>query len=153
MSQIKASQLQEILSQDSNAKDSVEMQSDKLVKSSKLDRLGVLVTGFCALHCLLLPVLLPILPLIASSFVSAAWFERLILSFSILLGFVALFIGFHKYHRQLYPLYSLALGGLIYWNKDIFGHSFEPLTIAVGACLIIGAHIANLKLCKSCKRC
>ncbi len=121
--------------------------------NSKLDRLGVWITSLCALHCLLLPILIPLAPLIASSFVASAWFERAILSFSILIGFAALFIGFHKYHRQLYPIYSLTLGGLIYWNKGMFGDQYEPFTIAIGALLIIAAHIANLRLCKKCKKC
>jgi len=77
----------------------------------------------------------------------------MILTFSILVGFAALFVGFHKYHRQLYPLYSLALGGLIYWNKDIFGHEYEPFTIAIGAFLIVAAHVTNMRLCSNCKTC
>lgn len=123
------------------------------INNSKLDRLGVWITSVCALHCLLLPILIPLAPLVASSFVAEAWFERVILSASILVGFAALFIGFHQYHRQLYPIYSLTLGALIYWNKHAFGEAFEPLTIAVGATFIIGAHIANLRLCKKCKQC
>lgn len=118
-----------------------------------LDRLGVWITSLCAIHCLLLPILLPLAPLIASSFVASAWFERVILSASILVGFAALFIGFHKYHRQLYPLYSLTLGGLIYWNKHMFGEAYEPITIGVGALFIISAHLVNLRLCKKCKQC
>ena len=45
------------------------------------------------------------------------------------------------------------MGGLIYWNKDIFGHHYEPLTIGVGAILIIAAHFINLKLCRECTDC
>lgn len=121
--------------------------------NSKLDRFGVWLTSLCALHCLLLPILIPLAPLIASSFVADVWFERVILSASILVGFAALFIGFQKYHRQLYPIYSLVLGALIYWNKHMFGEAYEPITIAVGAFLIIGAHLANLRLCKKCNSC
>lgn len=122
-------------------------------KNLVLDRLGVWVSSLCALHCLLLPLLLPIAPLVASSVFAEQWFERMILSFSILVGFAALFVGFHKYHRQMYPLYSLVLGALIYWNKNIFGHEYEPFTIAIGAVLIVAAHYTNMRLCKSCKVC
>lgn len=121
--------------------------------NKKLNRLGVWLTSLCALHCLLLPILIPLAPLIASNFVASEWFERIILSSSILIGFAALFIGFHQYHRQLYPIYSLVLGALIYWNKHMFGEAYEPITIAVGALLIIAAHLANLRLCKKCKTC
>lgn len=129
-------------------------ESSLLVKnSSKLDRLGIWITSLCALHCLLLPIFISFAPLIASTFVAEAWFERTILSFSILIGFAALFIGFSKYHRQLYPIYSLTLGALIYWNKDIFGHDFEPFILGIGALFIIVAHFANLRLCRQCKKC
>jgi hypothetical protein len=130
-----------------------QVESSPKTSNVMLDKLGIWVSSLCALHCLLLPLLLPIAPLIASSVFAEQWFERSILSFSILVGFAALFVGFHKYHRQLYPLYSLALGGLIYWNKDIFGHEFEPITIGIGALLIIVAHVTNLRLCKSCQTC
>lgn len=118
-----------------------------------LDKLGIWASSLCALHCLLLPILIPLLPFIASLFFAQAWFEKTILSMSMIVGFCALFIGFYKYHRQIYPLYSLFLGGLIYWNKDIFGESYEPFTIAAGAFLIIVAHITNMRLCKSCQSC
>lgn len=123
------------------------------LNNSVLDRLGVWVSAMCALHCLLLPMLLPVLPLLASSFVAEHWFERSILTISIVIGFVALFIGFKQYHRQIYPMYSLSVGALIFWNKDIFGHAYEPFTVALGAAFIIAAHLVNLRLCRQCKSC
>lgn len=126
---------------------------ESLASTGLLDKVGIWISSICALHCLLIPVLLPIAPLVASSFVAESWFERSILSFSILIGFAALFVGFHKYHKQLYPIYSLVLGGVIYWNKDIFGHEYEPFTIAIGALLIIAAHVINLRLCRQCQSC
>ena len=118
-----------------------------------LDKLGVWVSAMCAVHCLLLPLLLPVLPILASTFIAEHWFERGILTISIVIGFAALFIGFKQYHRQIYPMYSLSLGALIYWNKDIFGHAYEPFTIAAGAAFIIAAHLVNLRLCRQCKSC
>lgn len=118
-----------------------------------MDKLGIWISGLCALHCLFLPLLLPAIPLLAGSFFAQAWFERLILSLSILIGLTALTIGYFRYHRQLYPIYALLAGGLIYWQKDVFGHDYEPITIAIGAALIIAAHLMNLRLCRACKIC
>ncbi|WP_099035676.1 MerC domain-containing protein [Lacimicrobium alkaliphilum] len=118
-----------------------------------LDRMGIWASSLCALHCLLLPILIPLIPYIGASFVAQDWFERSILTTSMIIGFWALLSGFYRYHRQIYPLYSLVLGGLIYWNKDMFGEAYEPFTIAVGALLIIAAHIINFKLCRSCQQC
>jgi hypothetical protein len=143
----------DILEAETNAMVSVQAVVEPETQNVFVDRVGIWMSSMCALHCLLLPILLPIAPLVASSVFAEVWFERMILTFSILVGFAALFVGFHKYHRQLYPLYSLALGGLIYWNKDMFGHEYEPFTIAIGAFLIIAAHVTNIRLCKSCKTC
>ncbi|GGO65784.1 MerC domain-containing protein [Bowmanella pacifica] len=122
-------------------------------RNNLLDKMGIWASSLCALHCLLLPVLITLLPFIGASIFAGVWFERIILSVSLIIGFWALLSGFYRYHRQIYPIYSLALGGLIYWNKDIFGHDYEPFTIAVGAMLIIAAHMVNLKLCQSCRQC
>ena len=118
-----------------------------------LDKMGIWTSSLCALHCLLLPILVPLLPYVGATFFADSWFERSILTVSLMIGFWALLSGFYRYHRQLYPLYSLVLGGLIYWNKDMFGEAYEPFTIAVGAVLIIAAHIINLRLCQSCRQC
>lgn len=122
-------------------------------KKSIKDRLGIWASSLCALHCLLLPILIPVLPFVSASFFAQDWFEKTILSLSMIIGFWALLSGFYRYHRQLYPLYSLLLGGLIYWNKDMFGEAYEPFTIAIGALLIVAAHVVNINLCKSCSSC
>jgi hypothetical protein len=120
---------------------------------AKLDRLGIWVSSLCALHCLALPLLVPLLPLIGSSFFAQVWFERAILSFSLIVGAVALLNGALRYHGKFYPLGLLFSGGVIYWFKDIFGHHYEPFTIAIGAMLIVAGHWVNMRLCRQCKCC
>merc|ERR1712137_139935 len=61
-----------------------------------LDRLGIWISSLCALHCLAIPLL----PLLASSMFGQTWFERTILSLSILIGSVALIIGAVRYHGK-----------------------------------------------------
>lgn len=122
-------------------------------KDKLLDRVGIWTSSLCALHCLLLPILIPLVPLVAGTFFAEAWFERTILSLSMIIGFWALLSGYQRYHRRLYPLFSLLLGGLIYWNKDMFGEAFEPITITIGAMLIVASHVINLRLCQSSKAC
>lgn len=118
-----------------------------------LDRLGIALTSLCALHCILLPVLLPVLPLLGVSIFADDSFERAFLIGTLALGAVALFSGFHRYHRKLYPFYSLALGGVIYWHKDALGETWEPLVITIGAILVMAAHWMNIRLCNSCQGC
>ncbi len=66
-----------------------------------LDRMGIWASSLCALHCLLLPILIPLIPYIGASFVAQDWFERSILTISMIIGFWALLSGFYRYHRQI----------------------------------------------------
>ncbi|QCZ94769.1 MerC domain-containing protein [Salinimonas iocasae] len=113
---------------------------------SKLDKLGIWISSLCAVHCLSLPVLVPLLPLVSSTFFAQTWFERTILLFSMLIGAIALISGAVRFHGQYYPVAIISAGGLIYWHKNFLGEQFEPFTIAAGAMLIVLAHVINMRL-------
>jgi phosphoglycerol transferase MdoB-like AlkP superfamily enzyme len=117
------------------------------------DKVGITVTSLCAIHCIMLPIILPVLPLLGLSVGHNHAFERVMLLVTIVLGFIALFIGFHRYHRKLYPFYSLFLGVFIYWQRDVWGHEYEHAVLIVGASLVVLAHVMNMRLCNSCKSC
>lgn len=117
------------------------------------DKIGITVTSLCAIHCIMLPVILPVLPLLGLSAAHNHAFERIVLLVTMVLGFITLFIGFQRYHRKLYPFYSLFLGGFIYWQKDVWGHQYEHAVLMVGAAFVILAHIMNMRLCNHCHSC
>jgi len=118
-----------------------------------LDRIGITATSLCALHCILLPVLLPALPLLGLSFLADHAWEHVFLILTAILGTVALFSGFKRYHRRLYPFYLLFLGIAVYWQKHDFSEANHPYIILIGASLIVAAHWLNIKLCNNCKEC
>ncbi len=120
---------------------------------TKLDKLGIWISSLCALHCLALPVIVSLLPLVGSSFFAQAWFERAILTGSIIIGAVALISGAARYHGRYYPLALLVAGGVIYWNKGFFGEEIEPLAVTLGAALIVAGHWINMRLCRQCRCC
>ena len=117
-----------------------------------LDRIGITATSLCALHCILLPILLPLLPLVGLSFLADHAWEHVFLILTAALGFTALFSGFRRYHRRLYPLVMLFVGVIVYWVKHDFSTSIQPLFILVGTSLIVSAHYINIRLCSSSKR-
>ncbi|GHG65829.1 hypothetical protein GCM10010919_13470 [Alishewanella longhuensis] len=117
------------------------------------DKFGIMITSLCAIHCILLPVILPVLPLLGLNAAHNHAFEGFVLLFTMVLGFITLFIGFHRYHRKLYPFYALFLGGFIYWQRDVWGHEYEHFVLIVGAVLVVGAHIMNMRLCNQCNGC
>lgn len=118
-----------------------------------LDRIGITATSLCALHCILLPILLPMLPLVGLSFLADHTWEHIFLLMTAALGTIALFSGFKQYHKRLYPFYLLYLGVALYWMKHNFSSEFELFFIIGGASLMIAAHFINIKLCNSCRKC
>ena len=118
-----------------------------------LDRIGITATSLCALHCILLPVILPALPLLGIGFLADHMWEHVFLIVTAVLGTIAMFSGFKRYHKKLYPFYLLMLGVVIYWQKHDFSEALQPFFIMIGATLIVAAHIINIKLCNSCKQC
>ena len=91
------------------------------------------------------------LPLVGAEFIGSHIFEDSILILTMVLGFIALYSGFKRYHQQLYPFVMLFAGGFIYWQKHYFGHDYEPYIVAVGATLVVAAHVVNMKLCRKDK--
>lgn len=120
---------------------------------SLFDKVGITITSLCAIHCIMLPVLLPVLPLLGLSFMHNHAFENIVLLTTMVLGFITLFIGFHRYHRKLYPFYSLFLGGFIYWQKAAWGAEYEHTILIIGAILVVLAHVMNMRLCNQCTSC
>lgn len=118
-----------------------------------LDKLGITAASLCALHCLLLPILLPALPLLGLSFLADHVWEHVFLLVTAVLGSFAILSGFKHYHKRLYPLYLLLIGVFVYWIKHDFSEESQPIFILIGASLIVGAHVINLKLCNNCKQC
>lgn len=112
-----------------------------------LDKAGIIIAVLCALHCLLVPVVLPTLALVGLSFLGFEIFERIILSISLLVGGIAVIMGM-RHHASWTPLWFLILGGVMYFNKNALGHHIEPLLILTGATFIVIAHILNLHLCR-----
>jgi hypothetical protein len=107
-----------------------------------LDRIGITATSLCALHCILLPILLPMLSLLGLSFLADHTWEHIFLLMTALLGTVA-----------LYPFALLYLGLGLYWLKHNFSSQLELFFIIIGASFIISAHFINIKLCNSFKEC
>lgn len=118
------------------------------IAKNLLDKIGIAVTSLCAIHCLLLPFLLPLLPMFGAEFLANELYEDILLISTMILGSFALYSGYKRYHNRLYPFVMLYVGGIIYWQKHFHGETLEPVIIAVGAGLVVLAHIVNMKLCR-----
>lgn len=118
-----------------------------------LDKMGITVTSLCALHCISMPFLLPLLPLLGLSFVGNEAFEMSLFTITIALGFSALSAGYFRYHQRLYPLIFLMIGFVIYLAKLWVGMENEPVFVVLSASFIVTSHVLNMKLTQTHSNC
>ena len=115
-----------------------------LLIRDRLDRVGVLLSGLCALHCVLGLVLVSLLGLGGGLLLSPA-IHRVGLALAIVVGMLTLGVGLLR-HGRLGPL-ALGLCGIaLMAGALITGHGADEalLTIA-GVALLATAHIQNLR--------
>ena len=121
------------------------------------DKASIGLSSICAVHCLVLPVLVALFP---SLMVAGMQDERIHLGLLVLVVPVsafALIMGCRQ-HRQL-PIVCLGLVGiLVLLFSALFGHDWggeamEVTGTLLGAGLVACSHVLNFRLCKSSAVC
>jgi len=124
---------------------------------STWDRLGIALSVICLAHCLLLPVALVALPLVAVNWLQD---DAVHVVMALLLAPVAAFalVPGLRLHRSWGVAGAMAAGLALLSTAAFAGQGSvarewgNVLTGAGGAILVV-AHFVNLKLCRSCPAC
>ena len=119
---------------------------------SYLDAAAVVLSGICMLHCLALPLVLTILPIVNISLLDETTFHTLMLIVILPVSLVALTIGCRK-HKDLLTIGLGAVGLGILAFTAFFGHEFFGLTgerfvTSLGGVILAAAHIQNYRCCR-----
>ncbi len=120
---------------------------------SFLDLLGISASAVCAVHCLLLPVLLPVLLSMGLGIFSSEWFENVMIWSAVGIALFTASHGFLKKHGKAYPYIFLAVAVAVLLNKEILGERFEPFVVLTGSIFIVITNALNWHLCRSCPNC
>lgn len=122
-------------------------------KGRRLDQVGAGLSLACALHCLFLPFLVSVLPLIGLGFLVDHTVEVIFVAFSILLATTSICLGF-RYHGRLRAAAVLIFSvGCLATAFIIIEHGQHMPLLVAGALGIAASHLINHKLCKSCVDC
>lgn len=128
----------------------------KLRREETLDRVGLIASSACAVHCMLMPFVVGLLPLLGLGALANERTEWLLVIAALCVGLVSLLPSYFRQHRRVRALALFASGlGLIFTARLLAeekAHIEVPVVVA-GACLIAAAHFVNLKLCRSCRSC
>jgi uncharacterized membrane protein YfhO len=128
--------------------------SSNIKRQQTLDKFAVILSGVCVLHCLLAPIALTALPLIAANaLLEEVLFHKAILWLVIPSSSIALFIGCRK-HRDWLIAGSGILGMLLliliaFFAHDIMSPVQEKIATSVAGIILAISHILNYKACQN----
>ncbi|HKT85957.1 MAG TPA: MerC domain-containing protein [Novosphingobium sp.] len=109
----------------------------------RLDRAGILLSGLCAVHCILGVLLVGILGLGGEALLSPA-IHRVGLAVALVVGLVSLGYGVLR-HGRVGPLVIGGLGLALMAAAIMVGHGLSEAVLTVmGVSLVALAHIRNL---------
>ena len=115
-----------------------------VAKPRTWDRVGIVLSGLCAAHCLLVPLVLVALPLWPALAETRAWLHP---AFAVLLIPVTLLAI--RAHRERYAVLLLSVGLVLVvaatLAHDLLGASVEAGVTLLGSTLLIAGHIRNAR--------
>lgn len=114
-----------------------------------VDRVGATASLLCAVHCVLLPFVLALLPLIGLKFLAGTTFERIFVICAATLASGSILTGWRR-HRKPHALYVtvpaivlLLFGVAVDLQAHVVIHTICEVS---GGVLLASAHITNLAL-------
>jgi uncharacterized membrane protein YfcA len=121
------------------------------------DRLGILASSICAVHCLLTPVVLSLSAVWAHYLPSDERFHRVIAFIVAGLGASAVVANYRRHRRRRVLL--LMGAGLVciflgaYYGERLRSHTTEIGVTPLGSALMISGHRLNHTFCRDCPEC
>jgi len=115
------------------------------------DTIGITVSGTCAIHCLMAPVTVIILPLLGLTIVDEHILHEILLYLILPSALIAITMGCRK-HKD-YSVAALAIIGislLVYTVvlHDIYNAQLTTVMTFIGSTLLVVSHVRNYMLCR-----
>lgn len=129
-------------------------------QTETLDKAGATASFLCAIHCAIMPFVITILPLLGLGFLSSEPVEWGLLTASGTLGTLSLCLGYREHRsRRVFAVLGVALAFLVagrLFHSRFHDHPLEiwgVVLMVLGGFTMMGAHVFNRTLCRSCRAC
>ena len=127
------------------------------VWADAMDRVGIVASAACFVHCLLTPIILSLMSVYAHLLPSEEHIHRVLAVFVAVVGAMSLLLCY-KRHRRQSVLVLMAVGLLAIFAGAFYGdrlhfHWLEVLVTLSGSVCLISAHRRNHTFCRSCQDC
>ena len=119
--------------------------SKRLFEKLSWDKIGIFLSGLCAIHCLLFPIILALMPLWSLGFVLHEWAHPVFLVLIIPTIVLALKKTDANVAVGMLLLSGILLLGLAWLFHYWIGHTAETITTIVGSTILIIGHWQNYK--------
>jgi len=121
------------------------------VPNTYLDSLGILLSGTCMVHCLALPVLITLFPIVEGSLLEEEQFHALFLILVLPTSATALALGCRRHRDWITGIVGVTGMTILmltaFWGHDWVGHSGERIVTMVGGAVLACGHILNWRRC------
>lgn len=120
--------------------------------SSSADYAGICISALCMIHCLALPVLIAVMPVLGAVFEGQEWIHQLLVAFAFIAVNFAFFRGISA-HGRFEPFLIASIGLVLLVTALVVGeeHWAEKLLTVVGALVTAGGHFWNFNLTKQAR--
>ena len=114
-----------------------------------LDRAGILTSMLCAVHCMIVPMLISISAFSSWAFLNDERIENVVLLLSAIIALWSLLPSYLKVHRKVTPVVILLSGFLLIGLSRFMVNVNESVLASSGAALVASAHFFNYHFCKN----
>lgn len=118
-----------------------------------LDQIAIGISALCALHCLLAPLALVLVPTLAAAPLADENFHRALVLLVVPASAVALSLGCRR-HKDWFVLLAGfgGMAGLVaaaIFGHEVLGESGERIATVVMTILLAAGHVRNFRLCRN----
>ena len=117
------------------------------------DRLAIVASLLCAIHCVILPIFLVSFPTLLSLPVDDHHFHQILVWFVVPFSVAGALLGYFK-HKNTTVLIGAVVGIAMVIGAAVFGHDFlgeigEKIATVLGSIILIAAHYKNFTTCRN----
>ena len=122
--------------------------------SLRADRLGIIASAACFVHCILTPIVISFAAVWAHYIPAEEKVHRILAVLVTAVGGFAILTGYSRHRRK--RVLTLMVSGLAFifagawWGNRLPSHLAEVAVTLAGSCLMIAAHLINHTFCKHC---
>lgn len=122
--------------------------------AARLDQMGMIASILCALHCLLVPLLVGLVPLVGLSRLADETTEWYLVGIAFVFGMLSLLPSYWWDHGRKQPLRLFAMGVGLILVARLCCEDFkwiETVGVVSGSVVLATAHALNLRCCHACR--